>query len=108
MAELPVYPSQRHSDGILEVCFMPTELRKNCCVTRSPRPNNSHVKISFGWWSQLLLTVLCGSACWSALHNRESFWPSLPKPGSSSLLVAAAAATAAAAVPQLSTARPCV
>lgn len=36
MAEVPVYPLQRCSDGILEMCFMQTELRKNCCVTRSP------------------------------------------------------------------------
>lgn len=36
-----------------------TELRKKSCVTRSPCPNDSHVKITFGWWLQLLLTELC-------------------------------------------------
>ena len=51
--------------------------------------------------------ALWDSACWPALHNRESFCPSPPRPGSGRPFVATAAATAAA-VSQLSRARPCV
>lgn len=48
-----------YSDGILQMSLKLTELRKNSRVTRSPRPNDSHVKITLGWRLQLLLTELC-------------------------------------------------
>lgn len=61
-AELSIFPLQMHSGGNLEMSLRLAELRKESCGTGSPCPNDSHVKITFGWQLQLLRTEL-----WAAL-----------------------------------------
>lgn len=78
-----------------------TELGKQSCVTGSPGPRGSRVKITVGWRWQLLRTEL-GRPCLLACFAQQGVILSLPtRP-------VANAAAAAAAVSQLSTARPCV
>ena len=65
---------------------MMTELRKNSRVTGSPRPNDSHVRITFGWWWDSSY-VHCQLKCREAGHIPSSSSPTVqPHPAVSLVL----------------------